>query len=102
MKIQLDIESLTLREVEDFEEACGLRIGAIEDWRALPAKALRALVWIAGRRDDPAFTFEGAGDVRVVDLSGLVPTDASENGGSSSGSHSSRGSTDSPRLISGD
>lgn len=64
----LDIGSLTLREIEDFEAASGMAIGEIGEGKALPARALRAAVWILQRREDPSFTFEAAGDVRVTDL----------------------------------
>lgn len=38
----------------------------------MPARALRAFVWILRRREDPSYTFEQAGDVRVGELGELV------------------------------
>lgn len=68
MRVNLDLESLTLREIEDFETASNIAIGEIGNGKAMPARALRALVWIIQRREDPAFTYEDAGDVKVTEL----------------------------------
>lgn len=68
MKITMNLDDLTLREIEDFETASGLSIGEIGAGKALPARALRALVWVVQRREDPAYTYEAAGDVKVGDL----------------------------------
>lgn len=68
MKIELNLEKLTLREMEDFETASGMAIGDVGSGKSMSARALRALVWIAQRRADPAFTFEDAGDVEVSAL----------------------------------
>ena len=68
MKVNLDIGSLTLREIEDFETKTNLGIGELGPGKAMSARALRAIVWILTRRDDPAFTYEDAGDLKVVDL----------------------------------
>lgn len=73
MRISLDVESMTLREVEDFEVASGLTIGDIGPGKKTPARALRAIVWIVQRRQDPAFTFEDAGEVRITDLDFEAP-----------------------------
>lgn len=77
MKVKLNLEELTLREIEDFEAAGGLAISEVGAGKALPARALRALVWIMQRREDPSFTFEAAGDVKVseLDFGAATPVD---------------------------
>lgn len=68
MKVNLDIGSLTLREIEDFETKTQMGISDLGAGKAMPAKALRALVWILTRRNDPSYSYEDAGDVKITEL----------------------------------
>ena len=75
-KLALDLDDLTLGEMEDFEKASGLTLSTIQDGN-IPAKALIALVWIARRRDDPKYTLKDARSVKISDLQlGADPTAA--------------------------
>lgn len=60
--IQLDIETLTIGEIEALEEITGTAWRNI-DWADMPTKVMRALAFIAGRRQRPDFTLEDAGNV---------------------------------------
>lgn len=77
MALQIDIDSLTLGDIEDVEDAVGKPIAEVFDH--MSAKAITALVWVVRRREDPAFTLDNAralrmGDVEVVGGGELPPT----------------------------
>lgn len=55
--IEIDINSLTVREIADIEDAIGATIGEISLVR-MPARAHAAFVWIMRRRADPRATLE--------------------------------------------
>lgn len=81
--INLNPSELTIEEMEDFEEAAGMSWSAafktvkVADPESktgfreevdFPAKALRAVVWVLKRKDNPDFTLEEAGKTRVAAL----------------------------------
>lgn len=102
MKLTINLEKLTLRDLADFEEKSGMPFGDVGTGKALPAQALWALVWVAQRREDPSFTYEAAGDLEIteLDFGGTDPQPAAGEPTSVT-SRSSRNSTGSRRLISG-
>lgn len=83
MKINLDVSKLTLREVEDFEEATGLPISSLKPG-SVTAKQMRGIIWLTQRRADPDFTYEQAGDLILGELEWDAPLEtgaaASPNG----------------------
>ena len=72
MNLSIDFDSLTLDEIELLEEISGISIDAIgkrltgED--APKAKTMKALAFIAARRDDPEITLEDIGKIKLTDL----------------------------------
>lgn len=70
--LNVNVDDLTLGEVDDFEEASGLSIvdvsKLLKGKKPLPAKALIALVWITKRRADESYTLEQARSVKVSEL----------------------------------
>lgn len=84
-KIKVDLNRFTLGELEEIEERTGLTIGEIGQ-RASgqgggpPARLLRALAYVAMRRDDPATTWEATADLAVDDFVGVDEVDPHEPG----------------------
>ncbi len=89
VSLRLDLNDLTIGDLEDFGEATGtalddamrprkLRDGdgdlILDDdgkpqWVTMPTPTtLRALVWLAQRKTDPDFTYDDARDVLVAEL----------------------------------
>lgn len=90
MRLTFNENDLTIGDLEDFEAAVGMQIsealrpvtvrddegnvvrdpetGRPEQTVSLSAKALKGLVWIAKRQEDPAFTLEDARSVKVTEL----------------------------------
>lgn len=76
--IAVDLQTMTLDEVEKIEDAAGVSFGEImglkgNERNAVLGKArvLRAFAWIALRREDPEATWEDAGNVTFTDLSAI-------------------------------
>lgn len=67
LNLAIDIETLTIGELEEIEDITGLAFGNI-DWAHLSARLMRALVYIVARRDNPDFTVEDARNVRLTQL----------------------------------
>lgn len=59
----IDIESLTLEEIEQLEELTGQPIDKM--FEGAKARVMRALYFIIKRREDPEFTFEQTAGVTV-------------------------------------
>jgi hypothetical protein len=79
MNLSIDFDSLTLDEIEILEEVSGLSIDTIgkrltgDD--APKAKTMKALAFIAARRDDPDVTLDDIGKIKLTELtSGLEVT----------------------------
>lgn len=62
--INIDMSDITLDEMAEIEEATGSAWRNI-DWENLGTKELKLVGWIFGRRDDPDFTLEDAGKLRI-------------------------------------
>lgn len=68
-----DLETLEIGELEDMEDVSGLDAEEIAErlkTGRLPARLLKAVVWVVGRRGDPAFTIEAARRVKFADIVG--------------------------------
>lgn len=77
MKIELNKASLTLGDLEDFEDKAGQSLSRImsvfeeagsDGIAGLPMRTILTLIWIAGRKSDPNLTYE---DVRGINLDEL-------------------------------
>ena len=75
----VDINSLTIAAVVLIEEMTGLPLDALGQPDKPKGKMLQALAYISKRRDDPEFTWEMAGDLRInPEQSDPGPTDGDE------------------------
>jgi len=62
MDLTLDMAKLTLGDMADWEEYTGKPLTSLAgvDVATLSAKEMIAVVWLAGRQDNPSFTLEDA------------------------------------------
>ncbi len=96
--LSFDPDELTIQDMEDFEEASGVPFedamtervvidpvtkrpvldarGRPEKAVQMPVKVLKALVWIIRRSEDPSFTLEAAGKMKIRELALLTPAEA--------------------------
>ena len=65
----MDIESLTLGDIEDIENYAGLSFSDIGDDKPGVSKLRTALVWVLKRKIDAAFTIEDARKITPDELS---------------------------------
>lgn len=65
LQISIDINDMTLGELEEIEETTGLAISALGNGTA---KAMTALIWISERRNNPEFTLDDARKVRISEV----------------------------------
>ena len=78
--LNIDINELTIAEVVEIEERTGLPLDALGQSDRPKGKMLQALAYIVKRRDDPEFTWEQAGELRIS--AGASDTDPSDADGS--------------------
>jgi hypothetical protein len=64
---KFDFESLTLDEVEQIELIAGTSIDQLMDTGAPKGKALKAIIFVIKKRQDPSFTLEMAGKIPLKD-----------------------------------
>lgn len=64
-ELSVDLEHLTVGEIEEIEELTGLAIDALADPKAPKGRVMRALGYVVKRRADPEFTWEQAGALKV-------------------------------------
>lgn len=78
--LAFSLDSLTLGELEELEDRLGMGLEeiteAIGSGAGRSTKLLRALVWLTRRREDPSFTWEQAGEIRVVEVAAPRPQGA--------------------------
>jgi len=67
-EVNLDINDLTLEEVERVEEHLGVPIDVAFGPGSSKAKAIRTIAWVMGQRADPEYTYEQTGTLRMSDL----------------------------------
>ncbi len=75
--LQVDLDSLRIREIEELEELTGCSIGDVLGDGKPRGKALRALGFIVKKRENPDFTWEDAGEL-IVMLTAPDPTTAND------------------------
>ena len=77
--LNIDINDLTIAEVVEIEERTGLPLDALGQSDKPKGKMLQALAYISKRRDNPDFTWEMAGALKISATSEKVdPTDGDE------------------------
>ena len=73
----LDINDLTIAEVVEVEERTGLPLDALGQADKPKGKMLQALAFIVKKREDPDYTWEQAGELKISAATDKVdPTDA--------------------------
>ena len=72
MKLTFDVDSMTLGEVEEFEELTGLSLEDLMSGRRT-TKAMSTLIYLQERRTNPEYTIE---DARALKISELTVEDA--------------------------
>jgi len=83
LEIALDIEQMTLADLEFFEEQSGLSIEDLSQGR-FTTKAILALITIDRRRTDPAYTMDDARKLKFgeVEFAAAADPTAGEAAGS--------------------
>ena len=61
----VDINSLTIAEVVEIEDRTGMPLDALGQADKPKGRMLQALAWISKRREDPDFTWEMAGELKL-------------------------------------
>lgn len=56
----MDIDNITLGDIEDIEDYAGLPLSDIGEDKPGVAKLRTALVWVLKRKENPSFTIEDA------------------------------------------
>ncbi len=75
----IDINDLTIAEVVEIEERTGLPLDALGQADKPKGLMLQALAYISKRRDNPDFTWEMAGALKISTASDPVdPSDGDE------------------------
>lgn len=75
MELNVDINELTVSEIEEIEDLLEMSIDEAFGRGSPRGKAMRAIGFIAARRDNPEFTWADAGAL-VVRFAEPDPTDA--------------------------
>ena len=63
--LNLDINDLTIGEVVEIEDLTGLPLDALGQDDKPKGRMLQALAFISKRREDPDFTWEMAGELKI-------------------------------------
>ncbi len=75
----IDVNDLTIGEIVEIEERTGLPLDALGQSDKPKGKMLQALAYISKRRDNPDFTWEMAGALKISTASDPVdPPDGDE------------------------
>ena len=68
----MNVNDLTLGEVEEVENYSGLPMAALADPDAKKGRLLVALAWVIKRKEDPSFTLESAKRLSMGDINDLL------------------------------
>ena len=63
--LDFNLNDLTIGEIVTIEELTGLPFAAMTDPDKPKGKLLQAIAYISKRRDNPEFTFEDAGNLKL-------------------------------------
>lgn len=66
--IDINVDTLTIGEIEAAENLCGKSIMPIISRGDFPAAVLAALVTVVKQRDNPAFTYQDARGIRIGEI----------------------------------
>jgi len=78
-ELDLDISDLTIGEICEIEDLTGMPLDALGQADKHKGKMLQALAFIVKRREDPDFTFEDAGKIKMTTTSSKPdPTDGDD------------------------
>jgi len=69
----IDVSDLTIAEVVLIEDKTGLPLDALGDADKPKGRMLQALAYIVKKREDPDFTWEQAGELKINTTSEPVP-----------------------------
>lgn len=77
--LEFDLEDLTIGEIEEIEDLTGRSFtGLLDDGQPM-GKVLRAVAFVAKKRENPEFTWEDAGRLKFKAKTGTAdPTPASD------------------------
>mgnify|MGYP000220885235 CR=1 FL=1 len=64
-ELNLDISDLTIAEIVEIEELTGMPLDSLGQPDKPKGKMLQAMAYISKRRDNPDFTFEMAGNIKI-------------------------------------
>ena len=64
--LNIDISDLTIAEVVLIEDLTGMPLDAMGQSDKPKGRMLQALAYITKRRDNPVFTFEQAGELKIT------------------------------------
>ena len=67
--LNIDINDLTISEVVEIEDLTGRPLDALGQADTPKGRMLQALAYISKRRDNPDFTFEDAGALKITTTS---------------------------------
>ena len=65
-ELELDISDLTISEIVEVEELTGMPLDSLGQPDKPKGKMLQALAYITKKRDNPDFTFEMAGNIKIT------------------------------------
>ena len=79
-RLKLDLDSLTIADIEAIEEAAGCPITWLGNSERPQAKLMRAAAWVVMKRTNPAITWDEVGAIQVSAFNGSEqdPTDAAD------------------------
>lgn len=79
--LEINVNELTLGDLEDFELKVGIDFRSISGRQAgeLPLKALIALVWLIKRKTNPDYTYEDARNIKIETLGTIDLKDTGAN-----------------------
>ena len=76
--MSIDFEAMTLIEVEEIELMTGRSIETIMSDDAPRGRAMKAIIWVLKKRQDPSFTLEQAGKLSLKEAAALFQGDEAD------------------------
>ena len=70
--LTFDLDKVTLGDIVDIEDVCGVPWDDIVEMDNPPTKVLLAMVWVAKRRDNPKFTLDDARQTPIADIRAMT------------------------------
>lgn len=80
--MEINLNDLTVGDLEQIEDIAGVTAGQMFSGGGFSAKAIKAIVYVVHKKDDPSFTLDDAANVKFTDV-GISdkadPTDAASS-----------------------